>query len=693
MKKTFILSFYMILLLWVLLNAGTSNVVFLNTGRMTVDPGGKIYVSGAMRHLSTSNADSVKVVQNGITDIAGNLYQDAKTRVFDVPASSTTTSSTGIVRFVSNNGSKAKRYITTFTADSLNCSSFDRSLYYVAFPNVVIDTNDSLVIPARMGIDALSIHTGTTNTGGKMILRSDQLDGADYDASLRVTGSGSSASVVDVGLVVVEREVGLYRTVQSLFPFASPFKNTQMAGYFAGNWIRHPLADGTYGSTTYIYGNKDLAPKDGYIDIDQYVIYPNTTLAAAEPYLVKPRPAGFDYSSLTSGGGLSITGSDPSLYDKGKFYFNGSVYSMTPYSEQLFADDNLVSKSIAGIPSSTVNWVIGNSYTCPISTAELVKALNAASGITFSTAYVYVAGSQSYQPFTSGGNPAIVVSGYSEIPAMSIFLLTLPNATMQNGSISLGKGLQRHGKFSHGAPSSVRSQSGVSPSAVENQINFRMSPEDNSNVYDLAAIGLRNDAAKGVDKYDVDKIYNSDSQCFQLYTISGENRKLSANGMPTDIDYVTMAVKPTAESKTYKITATNVETLSSEGAWLKDMQTDSVVDLATQPIYTFTAGKGDSTERFRVYFVKPVSTKVSEDKPLVYGVFTGNHLLLDHLDETDLNTGVSVFDTYGRELVKCRVTSYPRMSIGGTFPAGVYIVKIMGGSGKKAMRVIKPDNN
>jgi len=640
-----------------------------------------LYISGAIRHLTEASGDSVIMINNGTTDLAGNFYQDAQTNIFGINAATSLTLSTGIFRFVNNHGSNAKRYISTSSSDSLTCTSFDRGSYYIAFPNVILDSNDSLVIPARMGIDVISLHRGTTNTQGNVVLRSDRINGYDYDASFRVTGSGTSASLVDAGSVVVEREVGLYRGSSSLFPFASPFYNTQISGYFAGNWVRHPLVDGSYDNVTYVYGNKDTNPSDGYIDADQYIKYPNQVLIPTSAYLIKPRPSGFDYSTLIATNGLNYTGSDASAYDKDKYIFNGKVYSTTPYSEQLFAEDNLTSKTVAGIPTSTVNWLIGNSYTCPISTKQLAQKLQSCSGLTFSpTLYVYSTGSQSYQPMTiSNSGSDIVVSNYTEIPSMSIFLIRLSKNTVQNGTLTLDKSILRHGKYSHGTPDAVKSEMNQSISGVTNQINFRLSPIDNDKVYDLAAIGLRENAVAGKDNYDVDKAYNPDQNNFQLYTLSANNAKLSANGVPLNTECVTLAVRPTDTSATYKLTASNMETLSSEGVWLVDKTTKDTINLKDQPSYTFLVNSNDSANRFNVYFIKPTINKpIKDTNTAIYGYFSNDNLIINNLSESDLKSVIKLYDMYGRVVKIISVTNYPQISIPNKYASGVYAACIVG---------------
>ena len=376
-----------------------TNVTFVNTGQMYVAPqsssaGVSLYVPDAMRQLTVSGR-TVGIIQNGITELGGNFYQDALSTVFVVDGSTNTTS-TGKFRFVKDTGTNR-----TITTQSVNINAFDRGSYYIAFPNIEISTNDSIAVPGKMGIDALSLHR-VNNKTGKLILRSDVVNSKSYDASLRVNQAGTSSSLVDLGAVIVERDMTIYRPSNGstqLFGFATPFKDTQLSGYFAGNWVRRPLNTGTYGHTTYIYGNKDNSPADAIIDQDQYVYLAAEKLVPAQAYLIKPRPNAYAYSNLQAESGLWYTGEpNPSLYDKGKYYFNGKVYTVTPYSEQLFAEDVLFSGSInTASLGSTVNWLIGNSYTCPLPISLLSDAIGNSNLVFSPYIYVYPAGSSTYQ--------------------------------------------------------------------------------------------------------------------------------------------------------------------------------------------------------------------------------------------------------------------------------------------------------
>lgn len=681
MKRTTTIITLFVLILFASNMRGQTNVTFLNTGKMYVAPGAvagrvSLYVPDAMRQLTISGS-TVEVVQNGITELGGNFYQDALNNVFPIDASTKTTS-TGKFRFVKDHPG-VNRMITT---QSKNITIFDRGSYYIAFPNIEIGTNDSIEIPSKMGIDASSLHRVNAKTG-KMILRS-QVSGINaFDASLRITQTGTSSALVDLGSVVVERDMTTYRPSNGstqLFGFATPFKTTQISGYFAGNWLRRPLGNGTYGHTTYIYGDKDASPADGVIDEDQYVYLAAEKLVPAQAYFVKPRPKDYSYTQLKSTSGLWYTGeANPNLYDKGKFNFNGKVYTVNAYSEQLFADDVLYSNSInnSNLPS-TVNWVIGNSYTCPISTALLADKLRNSNLVFAPYIYVYPSGSATYQVLNISGDEG-VINPYviDEIPAMSVFMVRVSKGSSQIGNISIGKDLLRHATVSHNNPLKVRGAV-QSASTVTNQVTFKVSPVDNENIYDVTAIGLRADALSGSDKYDMAKAYVSDDNIFQLYTLSSTGVKLSANGLPLTADSIVMAFNPSKYGGNFVLTTKYTETLTTPGVWLYDKKNQQVTNLKTNS-YSFTSQATDQPERFLILFSAQLSTEITNPIDKLTLFYHDKKVHVKNLNSDDLGSRLVMYDVQGKQLHAGIVNNYPEMTIDlNNVSPGVYILQLKG---------------
>jgi len=649
------------------------DVVFVNTGLMNIHSGGAngvaLYVPFGMRHAGTD----ASVVLNGQVNLGGNFYQDALTPVFKTDETTTTSVpySSGIFRFVKD--WNERRLITS---DYL-VTTYDRGESYIAFPHVRIATNDTFAIAAKMGMDALTIKRDPAFTGG-LILESNRFGDNVFDASLRVTGSGNSADLVDAGSVIVEREMSYYRSLSGehkLFGFATPFYNSQLSGYFAGNWVRRPIADAQTGHTRFIFGNEQDA--SGVILQSQYIYNPLEELKPAQAYLIRPRPAGYNYQDLRDENGLSVTDAEVDAYDQTKFTFNGSVYELPMYEKQLFAEDSLFRSPFVTGTTTTINWLIGNSYTAPIGTKQLIDAM-AASPLRFSPyIWVYPAGSSTYQSYKVTGTDNIIVMDLEEIPAMSIFMIRVLQGT-DPGKFAVTRDMQRHAPVTHSIPMKSKAPR-ITNSKYNNQVLFKVMPSDNIWNFDLAAIGLRADASLGSDGYDMTKVYST-ADVFQLYSLSSTNARLSANAVPLETRSVKLCFRPVSDTIEFQLEASYFETLNTEGIWLEDTKTDTVFDIRTLSSYSFVSEPGDNEERFIVHFVAPGSTGFDDNlhKQGVGVYMSNNNLIVDNLFAEDINSRISLFDSSGR-LVKTHVVErFPQIEIPFHYLPGVYIIQLKG---------------
>ncbi|MDR1584664.1 MAG: T9SS type A sorting domain-containing protein [Prevotellaceae bacterium] len=664
--RSMISSFFMFTAFGFGFASGENKVIFVNKGKIDISgTRGVVYVSNSVRMLGAD----VSVVLNGDFYVGGNFVQDAENNVFKLADGSSLTSSTGTLHFVDAEGKNTAgvRRIT-----SANETAFDRSGKYIAFPHININTDDTVKLAPKMGIDAKTIQRASKKKG-VLYLESSAENDSLYDASLRITDKGVSSSLVAQGAVVVEKDISKFRGSENnlkLFPFASPF-TTQKAGYFAGNWVRRPVA-AENNHTRYVYGNKPFGQNSNIIHFDQYVSNPMEKLTPGQAYLVKLHPAGFDYNSLKESNGLTITaGSD---YNLSKFVFNGNVFSLTPYQEQLFADDALPAYEITSISGTTVNWVIGNSYTSPISIDKLTAAMSG--NLTFSDViYIYSPGSQSYIPKTISGS-GISVSNLTEIPAMSVFMLRISKNNTATGTFSITKDMLTHGTSSIGIPK-YASPARAARAKGANQINFKLTPENNNFIYDLAAIGLRDDASFGSDGYDIAKVSNAGDNGFQLYTISDTGSKLTVNGLPLSAEKVDLYLTPASEAGSYKLSISNQESLQTEGVYLQDLLTGETIDLNGIADYVFHTSPSDPKKRFVLHFKQAVATSADENG--IQSYYSDGKIYFHNLNKTDINSSISIYDIYGkRQDTGGIISEYPYYELPLTLTTGVYIIQING---------------
>ncbi|GHT77544.1 hypothetical protein AGMMS50262_18820 [Bacteroidia bacterium] len=353
-------------------------VRFVNVGKMLVEQRTDFPSKAVLFIPDGFLADSVSsIVQDGITAIGGNFYQNALSKVFKLRADSFTVS-TGTVRFMSVSDSSKRRTIALWpagrtsianrytAADTSAVDFFRRGNYYLAFPNIEIATDDSIHVEAVLGMDAIDIRR--TSIKGVLYLEAKAVANAAtgtaqiFDASLRVTGN-----TVTAGAVVIAKYILPFRDDSGnkyLYPFAAPYTN-QRAGYFAGNWVRAPQMDTSTGHYAYPYANKKAAQAD-HIDASQYVRYADDYLTATRPYLLWLQPNGFGYDLP-----FIITGGEE--HDIDEFIFNGTPHNLLHIEEQKFTG-NLYERtpSAAG---TKYQWLIGNSYTAALSIDSLSNAI------------------------------------------------------------------------------------------------------------------------------------------------------------------------------------------------------------------------------------------------------------------------------------------------------------------------------
>ncbi len=648
-----------------------SIVRYVNSGKMVVAPnptgGASMCIPDAMKADGNS-----AILLNGTARLGGNFYQDAVTPAFTVNTAGWGTSTGKMVFF----GDYGVNHLIT-TSKSYATGAYSRGQNYIAFPTMEINSNDNLVIPGYMGIDAASV---IASKNGKLLLQSGKYTinstNKEMDASLRLSGVATSESGLPKGKIIIERDLSLYRTATStgtspedypLFAFASPFKS-QKSGYFAGNWVRKLLRDNSnYGHVRFVYGNGDL-DVPGLIDKAQYVGDPTEAFEVGKGYLVRARPDDYDYTGMKNGGGLSVTGAEASAYNKGKFVFDGKIYNMTPYDEQVFADETLFTQAVNTTLTSTVNWIIGNSWTSAINVNKLIDYM-ANHSLNFEpSVYVFPAGLIGWTKYAinTGTNPVQVVD-LSAIPSQSIFMIRLLPG-VQNGTFTLKKSdMSFHSGAAH---NTLRS------SSYHNEVLFRVSPENNPEIYDLTAVGLRPDASENTGDEDITKIYQSNSHVFQLYSIAKDNQKLAANVVPENTKSVPLCFKPGEHERQMIISASRLESIDQ--VWLEDKLERNIIDLKEQDTYSFLSTPGDDAERFVVHFLRANTSFESVQDNFLQCIYNNGEIILKGLLNEDMGSILSVTDMQGRVLVREKVLESPEMRISVTLPDGVYITHLQG---------------
>ncbi len=647
-----------------------TKAIFVNTGSMNVavNPTGTnrttLYIAG-----SISATDSCNIVQNGITEITGDLFHGADTHLFNTNTNGNG-NSTGTFQF-SGLSSGSVRYLASI-ADN---ASFDRTNKYIAFPKILINTNDEILIASRMGIDAASI---ARNSGfkGKLVLKSETLLSGHsrkvYDASLRIVGSGSSATLVAAGSVATERDATAYIDSTGLgantplFGFATPFNGTQLAGYFASNWLRQTTA-GTNAHITYALGENQL------------VNNPSQSLTPGNGYFVRLRDKTANYNALLSSGIVATVEGQDLNTTKTKYMFNGKIYDFSSLSEQVFTETS-ISRTISSSGTSSNNWVIGNSYTSPISIAKLGAALSASSPVTFDgKIYLLPYGSTTYQPYnyiTGASDPSNPL--FTEIPATSVFMLRTA-ANSKAGTFNITKEMLTHGASTYNTTLRTAALNSQATGNFYDYVSFIVHLATNENIYDRTAIAVYDEASMDFDSFDAEK---TNSDIFSIYTLSADNVALATNKIPTEIYPINMAFVVNTVTTDFNLEVSTLGIVKGQGLWLEDKQTNSISKMEQGDTYSFTASPGDEPNRFVVYFVDTKATSEVGDEAIVpiMAVCKGKTVVIKNLQEMmDKDSRLSIIDLQGRLLIRDIVSQYPDQQIDvSKLETGTYILKITG---------------
>lgn len=646
-----------------------SEPLLINRGEMHIAGGVDdpvVYIMGGVQMVDDKNGEvKVYVVQNGKLTLEGDFVQDSNGKVF-AEATENYTTGKGIISFAGD--TSFDKEIRTTNAD------YNRTTMYIAFPAVEIATQKNVLVAPVIGMDIDSLKVSSS---GRLYLKSKvDKDGDDkirlFIASLRypLRGSETPADMskkAPEGKIVVDMDISAYRastrTGSALFPFATPFNNTQQTGYFAANWVHNPEPDqGTYHTSDY-YGK------------DKYIANPLDFFKTGRAYLVFPRPEDDFADFVNQPTSLPITktgGTTIEEYKNPYLSFDGGVYHLTPYAEQLNLD-KIFDGNLTGETTKNVNILIGNSYTSALNIDSLKKMMGASTLNFISSVYIFMPGA-GYQPY-SMRDDAIQPIDNPEIPAMGVFMLRL-NKKVSNGNLLIDRRYLSHGSL----PNNMLRASGF-----RDEVLFTLQHVEYPRNYDLAAIGLRTSAKDVKDVIDMEKVINNSTDLPQLFSLSADDVAMSSNALSPTAESVRLCLKPNFMPGTYSLKAARQESLTTEALMLEDRKTGVITDLFANPSYTFDVETTDVTERFIVHF-KTVSTSMSGGlSSTLQCYYSGsNKLTVSGVNMLDEGSSLEVTDVQGRLLYRFTLSSVFEQNFDTNLTPGVYIAKI---SGKRNLTV------
>jgi len=202
-----------------------------------------------------------------------------------------------------------------------------------------------------------------------------------------------------------------------------------------------------------------------------------------------------------------------------------------------------------------------------------------------------------------------------------------------------------------------------------------------NNYSDEIIVRFRFDATTGYDAQMESKKMLGLSDAPQLSSVADGNAQLSINSLPLNQSDVVVPLN-------FSLNATTDVTFDASGMdsfigsipiYLEDLELNKVVDLRTDPVYTFSHTSGSANNRFVIRFMGVTGTP--EQLEAKGNVFISNgKLFVDVPSMNQSEVTVGVYDALGRQLISNKMVINGVTEITSPSATGVYIVRVIGGN-------------
>jgi len=261
---------------------------------------------------------------------------------------------------------------------------------------------------------------------------------------------------------------------------------------------------------------------------------------------------------------------------------------------------------------------------------------------------------------TGQGTP---VSGQRYIPSMQAFWVRVAN-TFTTGGLQLANSHRAHNGqafYKTGAETNV----------------FRITVSDGI-TNDEAVVGFYQDAQDVFENFDSEKMFITDEDIPQLYSLTGDNAEVAINGQPelaTNEERIVALGFSTNVAGTFTLNATNLADFDpSVSVYLEDVQQSVLQNLNQNASYTFTSGVVNTASRFKLHFGNMVTGISIEPKNIVFIYASENSIYVDIPEEAT----VEIYSSLGEKISSEHAVKGLNIITLNTVK-GIYIVKIQTG--------------
>jgi hypothetical protein len=278
--------------------------------------------------------------------------------------------------------------------------------------------------------------------------------------------------------------------------------------------------------------------------------------------------------------------------------------------------------------------------------------------------YVYWNGTDG----TGGGTGVGTLTG-GIIPAMQAFFV---EATAASPSMTIPQS------------SRIHSSQAFYKNVAEIPNTIRLDVEGNG-YSDAIFVRFSEDATEEYDsEYDVQKIYGL-PEAPQLYTVI-TGKKLSINSLPqlTGHKEVILGFECGMPGE-YVINASQLESFGNIPVYLEDIQEDVLVNLTSNPVYSFSHQINSDPNRFVLHFGDPLGVDEPQQQMELINIYSSQKSVFVTIP-FKINGDIMIYDIMGRRIATA-VAKEGKNEIKINSSRGYYIVRITGQNGVKTQKL------
>lgn len=177
----------------------------------------------------------------------------------------------------------------------------------------------------------------------------------------------------------------------------------------------------------------------------------------------------------------------------------------------------------------------------------------------------------------------------------------------------------------------------------------------------------------------------------QLYTMSHDNQKLSINSLNYSASEITVPLDFTLETSCpITFTASGMESFYGDvSIYLEDILDNKLINLSSQPVYTFSHTNTNSADRFRLHFYGVTSTKENPEENLILFTNQGN-ICIDSPGSYGKNATIKIYNTIGQQIAEKQTKLDGVVKIASPETAGIYVVQLVVGNQIFSGKIVIP---